>query len=290
MFNAFARPLALAAAYALAVSLAPSLASAQAMPALPAGAAQVSDARLAQLRGKYVAPVNPALRALLQSSQPVTSAASSLSIAGGAARSPMAALADRPLSGPVTYFGVTMQSSWTVGSGATAQGVSAGVSFGLAPSGQPIPNITIVTSSENGGLPQSGSSGNSVIGSPLSSFNGGVGQNIQIAGNGNSVQNTAVVTIDGSGLPPAATSGAQNCPTATCTAGIIGNGIGIQIQSAQGTATQMLGPGGIVQSAQVWTDMNAVINSLGVNVNLGSSSPFNPASLMPILHTINGLP
>jgi hypothetical protein len=52
----------------------------------------------------------------------------------------------------------------------------------------------------------------------------------------------------------------------------------------------MIGPNGILQSAQVSSDMNTISNQLGVHVQMSGTSTFNAGSLLPILQTLNGLP
>jgi hypothetical protein len=250
----------------------------------PVSAGQVvSDDTLAQIRGKYVPPphanygaaVSPVSAVMLQN--PMAARAAS-------AANPLSSIASS--QGTVTYFGVEMISTWTQAGVNGTQGVSAGLNLGfdLAQG-----NVTIAewSSSTNGGLATTSASG-TIDGSATSNLSGGVGQNIQVAGNGNSIANTATVTVNGADpfivVPTTNTCGTQ------CAITIGSNAAGISISTPQGTVLQSIGPNGILQSAQVSSDMNVITNQLGVHVQTSGAPTFTAGSLLPILQTLNGLP
>jgi hypothetical protein len=72
--------------------------------------------------------------------------------------------------------------------------------------------------------------------------------------------------------------------------------VGISISTAQGVVSQNIGPSGIVQSAQVWSDLNHISNQLGVNVQTGPTAAStlpslpNATQILPILPSIAGIP
>ncbi len=257
------------------------------LPVLPS-APIVSDAALSQIRGMYVPPARqaPVPVATITSAMgsPVLANAQSAAFARTAAVNPLSGLGSG--AGTVTYFGVEMVSTWTQTSTTGTQGVSAGVDLGfnLAQGGV---SIAKWTSSTNGGLPTTAPAG-SIDGSETGSVSNGVGQNIQVAGNGNTISNTAAVIVNGSDsgfvVPTTNTCGVQ------CSISIGSNAATVEISTPQGNVLQTIGPNGILQSAQVASDMNTVTNQLGVHVQTSGSPSFNAGSLLPIIQSLNGLP
>ncbi len=276
----------LSAVAAIALCVSPALADT--LPALPS-AQIVSDDALSQIRGKYVPPqqasASPTSVYRDAASAPVLSTVQNASMASTAnGVNPLSSINAR--EGRVTYFGIEMVSSWNqTGPGGT-QGVAAGLDLGFdLAHGQ----VTIGkwSSSNSGGLPTTAPAG-SINGSATSNISSGVGQSIQVAGNGNTISNAASVTIgsaDGAVLVPTTdTCGAQ------CTITVGQNGAAVGISTPQGSVLQSIGPNGILQSAQVSSDMNTISNQLGVHVQMSASSNFNAGSVLPILQTLNGLP
>jgi len=276
----------LSALAAIALSIAP--AHADQLPTLPQ-AQVVSDDALAQIRGMYVPPsqekaVTTALIVRDASGATPLNVTQNGALMREAGADPLSGISGG--RGTVTYFGVDMVSTWTQSGTSGTQGVSAGLDIGFdLAHGQ----VTIGkwSSSTNGGLPTTAPTG-SIAGSGASNLSSGVGQNIQVSGNGNTIDNTAVVTVGSVGaavlVPTTNTCGAQ------CTITVGRNGAAVGISTPQGSVLQMIGPNGILQSAQVSSDMNTITNQLGVHVQMNGSPSFSAGSLLPILQTLNGLP
>lgn len=252
------------------------------LPLLPA-APVVSDQALADVRGKYVPPQSgtniyrDALRV-----QQAPAASSPLAAAQTAGASPLSSI--DTAHGQVTYFGIEMVSTWTQNNG--AQGASVGVSAGFDLSHGTV-TIGQWSSSTGGGLSTTPGTG-SISGSSAANLSSGVGQNIQVAGNGNTISNAASVQV-GASFAPGIVPTTSTC-TDQCTVTIGANGIGIGISTPQGTVLQSIGPNGILQSAQVTSDANSINNQLSAQVRVTPSNSFNPGSLLPILQTLGGLP
>jgi hypothetical protein len=276
-------------ALAAVVLLAPfsGVAAADPMPALPA-AQTVSDQMLSQIRGKYVPPaqsarVDPASVLGLQ-----RNTLSLLQQMPGAARTAAASPLSNvtPAGGTVTYFGVEMVSSWTQNDQNGSQGVSAGLELGFDLEHHSV-TIEKWSSSSNGGLSTQPSSG-TITGSAVGNLSGGVAQNIQAAGDGNTISNAASVTVNGS--DSAVLVPTTNTCTQQCTISIGPGGAQIAIATPNGSVLQSIGPNGIVQSAQVSSSMNTIKNQLGVNVRVSQTPSFNASSLLPVLQTLTVLP
>jgi hypothetical protein len=257
-------------------------------PVLPQ-AQVVSDDTLSQIRGMYVPPQS---RTAALPAGVVRDAAAGTTLTFAQSASPAQRGSLNPLSsisareGTVTYFGVEMVSTWTQAGANGAQGVSAGLDldFDLA-TGRV--SIAKWSSSTNGGLSNAQASG-SISGSVNDNFSSGIDQNIQAAGNGNIIANTAVVTVGSVGaavaFPATNTCGSQ------CAITIGPGGAAVSIQTPQGNVLQAIGPNGILQSAQVLSNMNTIDNQLGVHVQMSAAPTFNAGSVLPILQTLTGLP
>lgn len=286
------RILSIAGAIAFAAALVPGPAPAADFPGLPSAAAPVDDASLAGIRGKFVPPsqARVSASAVLGASSPQRAAEPLTYQSGSAVRSPLADLNQN--NGTIAYFGVTMTSSWTVTNGGVTQGVQVGATLNVDVQNHSV-SVGSWSQSQNGGLPSAPPTGNSVTGdAPASNISSGVGQSIQVAGNGNVISNQATVQY-GSG-PYAATTVPTTSDCTACTFQIGPNGMGIAIATPQGNASQSIGAGGILQAAQVWSDLNTITNQLGVNVQTArSSTPFslpNATQIVPILPSISGIP
>ncbi len=272
-----------------AVVLGTSPARAGELPALPQ-AQVVSDDTLSQIRGMYVPAASsriavPPRSIVRDAAGPAAlTVTQSATLAQANTVNPLSNIANQ--TGTVTYFGVDMVSTWTQAGGGGAHGVSAGLDMGFdLAHGQ----VTVGewSSSTNGGLTDATPSG-TIGGSGTSNVSSGVGQNIQIAGNGNTITNTATVTVGSVDsaiiVPTTNTCGTQ------CTISIGPDGAQVAIATAQGSVLQTIGPNGILQSAQVSSDMNTISNQLGVRVQVSHVPSFNAGSLLPILQTLTGLP
>ncbi len=273
-----------------AIALCGAPAIADSLPALPS-AEIVSDDALSQIRGKYVPPAPPASPRALAYRDALSSAPSAanaqavpLSVGQSVATSPLSSI--QSASGTVTYFGVQMVSSWNQTGPSGTQGAEVGLNLGFDLAHGTV-SVGKWSSSTNGGLPTSTPSG-TVAGPATSIVSSGVGQTIQVSGNGNAITNTATVVVNGPDstilLPTTDTCGQQ------CSVTVGAGGAGIAITTPQGSVLQSIGPNGILQNAQVSSDMNNISNQLGVNVHMSQTPAFSAGSVLPIIQTITGLP
>ncbi len=246
----------------------------------------VPDSELSEMRGKYVPPGTPAASAALNATAPRSLAFAAASPASVVAKQTTTPLGDISGSGQVTYFGLQMVSTWNVpaGGGAT-QGVAVGANLGIDLQHGTV-SATTWSASNNGGLPAPGPNQNTVNGAPpIENNTTGVGQSIQVAGNGNTLNNGASVQI-GRDVPTASAPPTTNTCGSACSANIANNAVQVAITTAQGVVQQTVDANGIMQSIQVRSDLNAIQNQLGIQVQLAPSSGFDPGSLLPILQAI----
>lgn len=266
----------LAAVFAAAGPAAAAADTPKSFPQLPSSAVIVDDSVLAGIRGKYIPPGTPDISSALTPAQRGLPNATSLDYhAASGASTPLSSVRG---SGPVVYFGVQMVSTWSVGTGAAAQGVQVGGSLGIDVSTKTV-TIDTWSSSTNGGLqPVQGANG--VNGSPLNAGSSGVGQSIQVSGNGNVVVNEAGISYGTGSVSMTPVPTINTCGT-VCTAYANGSGVGVEIALPQGVVGQSIGANGITQNAQLWSDMNSVTNQMGVNVQLAPGNAAPAASLSP---------
>jgi hypothetical protein len=195
---------------------------------------------------------------------------------------------------PILSFGLLMQSSLGPQTGQPGDVLSAGVAFGVDLSGKTpkiTTNMTWTTQSDPGlaspGLLSGGGSG------PLGKLNGGIGQVVQIAGQGNSAANVA--TIDLTTTPPAplvspTVPGGTACD-ALCQAEITKNGIRVMVSMpGEGSATQTINPQSIVQGVMLNGNLAQALNSLQLEIQLGPTNPESVSALSTVLQTIPMLP
>jgi len=195
---------------------------------------------------------------------------------------------------PILFFGLVMTSSLGPQSGLPGDILSAGVAFGVDLSGK-TPKITTrltwATQSNAGlanpGPPSGGGSG------PLNNLHGGIGQVVQIAGQGNSALNVA--TIDLTTTPPAplvspTVPGVTTCDV-LCQAEIKQNGIQVRVSMpGEGSATQTINPQSIVQGVMLDGNLAQAVNSLQMEVQLGPASANDVSGLSTVLQTLPMLP
>ncbi len=256
---------------------------------IPATAVAVPDDVLADLRGKYVPPGDPRLaKAALDAQRPALSIGAPPSVAAnGSVASP---LAHAHGVGPVTYFGITMQSTWTVGTGAQAAGAAVGMTVGINPSSQTV-MVNSWNSSTNGGVPELSQPPNGTVEGPgLSSVSNGVGQSIQVAGNGNTATNQTTVTYSPGSVTLTPVANLNTCG-AQCTVTTANNLLGVAINTSRGLVSQSVGSGALTQSVQVVSDMNQITNQLGIQIQASPSNiPGGTSGLLTVLPTLIGIP
>lgn len=254
-----------------------------------AGLQTVSDQTLKQMRGEFIiAPVGGAsVAAAIAATQPSAGPVRALQTgaqAGGAAPS----LGNLPSSGgQVVYFGLQVVSSWQVPTASGPAGVAAGATIGVdLKTGTP--TVTTWTSSTNNGLPATPGTGGSVNGTPpAENVVNGVGQSVQIAGNGNSVNNQASVQV-GQVVPVFVAGPTPNAPPcgAQCSVTFDNTGLHVSIATPHGAISQAVGQNGISQTVQVASDFNQITNQLGVNVQMAPAASFSAGSLLPTINTV----
>lgn len=216
----------------------------------------VGDARLDTLRGKYV-PAD----------------------ASGLA------------TGTIVYFGLDMTTNWTNAN--TTYAADVDVRLGVSASGQP--SLTIATTASQRGdgsaAPNDSRTPGAIVGASPTQATGasGILQAIQIAGNGNAVDNRAALTITAHPVIAGdAVAGGGTCAACTFVAGPAGIGVAIALPGGN-TASQLVGPSGVAQSARIISNGNTVANDLhlvlGVSPGAAAAAPVfvPPLAAAPIM-------
>lgn len=263
---------------------APVRADTTAFPAMPSDASAVSDADLSGIRGKYIPPTD-IRAAVLAMGAPGSPLASAPAAAGPSGASPLSNLSG---SGSVTYFGIAMVSTWTVKGAASPTQDSVGLNVGIDVPSRSV-SIQSWSAGSGGGIPGAPSNDSVSGNAPLTNISSGVGQSIQIAGDGNAASNEATVTYTNgaSGLTPVPvinTCGAQ------CSTTVGNNAFSVSIVTPRGTVSQMVGSGTIGQSVQAWGDANQITNQLGITIHSQPTAPLTGSGMSTILNTLIGIP
>jgi hypothetical protein len=257
---------------------------------LPLAATVVGDDVLSTVRGKYIAPAiagAPSKNVADRGMDPGKTFAATVPGTGANESSALSGLNESG-GGQVTYFGLQMASSWeNTGANGVTRGVSAGANLSIDLQTGTITDSTW-SNSQNGGLPDGSSSGTVGGLPPATNVSTGVGQSVQVAGNGNTVSNQTVVQI-GSNVPVVSSTGSGNTCGSACQITIGPNGIDLAIAGPQGSVSQAVGPNGISQSAQIYSNMNAITNQLGVQVRIAPSGALSGGDLNVLLQTLSGL-
>lgn len=262
----------------------PARADTTAFPAMPADVSDVSDADLNGIRGKYVPPTDIRPIALAVGT-PGSQLLSPMPVAAATGRSPLSNLTG---SGSVTYFGIAMVSTWTLKGAASPTQDSVGLNVGIDLQSKSV-SIQSWSAGSGGGIPGA-PSGDSVSGNaPLTNISSGVGQSIQIAGNGNTASNEATVTY-GNAAPGLTPVPVINTCGAQCSTAVGNNAFSVSIVTPRGTVSQMVGSGTIGQSVQAWGDANQITNQLGITVHSQPVSPLTGTGMSTILTTLIGIP
>ncbi len=253
-------------------------------PAMPADASAVSDADLDGIRGKYVPPTDIRPIALAMGA-PASQALSPAPAVAATGPSPLSNLTG---SGSVTYFGIAMVSTWTLKGAASPTQDSVGLNVGIDVQSKSV-SIQSWSSGSGGGIPGT-PTGDSVSGNaPLTNISSGVGQSIQIAGDGNTASNEATVTY-GNAAPGLTPVPVINTCGAQCSTTVGNNAFSVSIVTPRGTVSQVVGSGTIGQSVQAWGDANQITNQLGITVHSQPTSPAAGTGMSTILNTLIGIP
>ncbi|MBU2761782.1 hypothetical protein [Acidithiobacillus sulfurivorans] len=195
------------------------------------------------------------------------------------------------IGGSIVYFGVEMQTNWTSDNSQTP--MRSTMNIALNSSGNIF--LPTITYSVNGTLPQATQSANNQVdGSGLNNTKG-VTQAIQIAGNGNSIQNGMSLNVV-KGTPNTTTSGTAltegtHAINNTTTMTVQNGQLSMAINNGGASVRQGIGANGLFQIAQVGTNLNVIQNqmklTLGVNQNKVNTQ--NLAQLQSILGGMHGL-
>ncbi len=263
----------------------PARADTTAFPAMPVEASAVSDADLNGIRGKYVPPTDIRPIALAMGTPGAPALASTASTAVAIGPSPLSNLTG---SGSVTYFGIAMVSTWTVKGAANPTQDSVGLNVGIDVKSQSV-SIQGWSTGSGGGIPGAPANDSVAGNAPLTNISSGVGQSIQIAGNGNAASNEATVTY-GSAAPGLTPVPVINTCGAQCSTTVGNNAFSVSIVTPRGTVSQMVGSGTIGQSVQAWGDANQISNQLGITVHSQPTSPLTGTGMSTILNTLIGIP
>jgi hypothetical protein len=189
---------------------------------------------------------------------------------------------------PILFFGLVMESSLGPQPGQSGDALSAGAALGVDLSGKTpkvTTSLTWATQSDpslaNPGSPPGGSGA-------LDNLNGGVGQVVQIAGQGNSAGNTAVIDLTTStpDFVPPTVPGGSPCDT-LCKSEIDPNGVQVRVSMpGAGSAAQTINPQSIVQSVALDGNLFSALNSLQLTVQLGPAGPNSLSELSTVLQSI----
>jgi hypothetical protein len=236
-----------------------------------AGSRIVPDGELAAIRGRYL-PATSGVRAIEGSSRPDAlnnvPASGVARAAAGVTPGVSGAIAGSVVSG-VT---VSLASAWErPDQNGVLGGYSAGASLSLDASG----NVRVSTATWSstigtglGPVPTTGT----VTGAPFAGLTG-IGQGIEVAGNGNTVVNVLHVD-DGASRNIDVPRGVGPCG-GNCTF-TVGSGFGLAIDGPGGAVQQAIGPHGLFQTVQLTSDFNSVINAMNVQVTSGASAALIP--------------
>jgi hypothetical protein len=189
-----------------------------------------------------------------------------------------------PGNGQIVFFGITLETSLQTAGGTTE---TAGFSMGVdLRNGQPTSVTTNTLTSEQTGTGSSGAGGDEFSATlPLNNLSGGVKQIVQVTGQNNTANNTAVIDLSNSpsllpNLPPSS-------PCSGCTASITGKGIDIGVDvPGEGSAEQQVGPGSILQAIDLDTNGAMASNLLSLQLQTQPGAGSSLAGLGTILNSI----
>jgi hypothetical protein len=267
-----------------------------AMQALAAGpnVSVLSDAQMSVIRGRYVPQgaslaISASTASILSPVGPASVGASSQPD-GSAGASPLGSIVNNGVTagfGQVVYFGVQMVSQWQTGSGTDLNSAQVGAALGIN-----LQNGTMTqgtwSQSQGAGLAAIPPATDSVNGGGLTNISSGIGQSIQVAGNANSVANQTDIAIS-TAAPAALMIPVLNTCGAPCSAVIDPNTMSVAITQPGGVVSQTINANGILQSARIAGDVNQIMNTMHVQVQVAPSAGLNAAQLTSLLQTAQAL-
>jgi hypothetical protein len=188
---------------------------------------------------------------------------------------------------PVLFFGIVMQSTLQAQNGSA---LSAGAAFGVNLASN-VPKIVTNLTWANQNMPGGNSgitpgTGSSVA---LSKLGSGVGQVVQIAGQGDQGFNQTSIDLTTQApngfLPTSAPSGTA-CQ-GLCQASVNSNGVQIGVNiPGLGSATQTINPQLILQGINLHGEMAQAVNTMNLYVQLGNSPAFTTTGINTVLQAI----
>jgi hypothetical protein len=109
-------------------------------------------------------------------------------------------------------------------------------------------------------------------------------QSSQVAGNGDSVVNQSSIEIGTKPIPPHNGPEPNGCG-APCTITSNSHSLGVAINAPGGAVSQLIAPGHIGQNVQLVSDLNQVVNSMKIQVQVAPVQPtaITPAQLSAIM-------
>ncbi len=271
------------------------IAAAQALMASP-GASVVSDAEMDGIRGRYVPPQSASLAisaatVAVVAPNTLTSSTPTDQTVSTATASPLGGLVNNGVTGgfgQVLYFGVEMVSQWQTGTGADLSSAQVGAAFGMNLQNGAVTQGTW-SQSQGTGLSASPPATDSINGGAgLTNISSGIGQNIQVAGNSNSIGNQTDIAISTAVPVPIIVPVVNTCGS-PCSASINPNAMSVGITQPSGVVSQTISANGILQSARILGDVNQIMNTMHVQVQVAPSNALNASQLTNLLQTAQAL-
>ncbi|MGH9771021.1 MAG: hypothetical protein ACRD4Q_04890 [Candidatus Acidiferrales bacterium] len=187
---------------------------------------------------------------------------------------------------PVMFFGIVVQSSVQAQDG---NSLTAGAALGVnLNSSVPkiVTNLTWATQHGPGGDPSAPGVGNS---NALNAFGSGIGQVVQIAGEGNHALNQAninLTTAPAEGFLPTSAPAGIACGS-LCQASIKSDALQVGVNlPGHGSANQTINPQVILQGINLNGSLANATNTMNLYVQLGKPAIFNPAGITGVLQAI----
>ncbi|MGH8012085.1 MAG: hypothetical protein ACREQ4_06290 [Candidatus Binataceae bacterium] len=188
---------------------------------------------------------------------------------------------------PVMFFGLVVESTVQAQNG---NSLSAGAALGVnLNSSVPkiVTNLTWATQHGPGNDP-SGPSG-TPNSNALNAFGSGIGQVVQIAGDGNHAANQAnidLTTTPAQNFLPTSAPGGIACGS-LCQASIKSNALQVGVNlPGHGSATQTINPQVILQGINLSGSLANATNTMNLYVQLGKPAIFDASGLTGVLHAI----
>lgn len=191
----------------------------------------------------------------------------------------------------VLYFGLVMQSSLATQDG---NSLSAGLAFAINfKSGTPkiVTDLTWATQNGPGTADLGGSGGFGRT--PLGGISGGIGQVIQVTGQGDQAFNLATLDLTNSTPGPLLPDGIPNGTPCggSCQSSIQNNALRVLVaMPGQGSADQSIGPAVIIQGIRLNGDMAQASNTMSMVLQLAQPTGLDTLGISTILQTIPTLP